>query len=74
MDMNIWKMKGQKSMEASNVNKNVAKWKIDPTLLGKPEESEAHVHKNGKFKFENNYGEIFILTLQKIETKMKNPN
>ena len=74
MDMSIWKMKGQKAMEASNVNKNVAKWKIDPTLLGKPEESEAHVHKNGKFKFENNYGEIFILTLQKIETKMKNPN
>ena len=74
MDMNIWKMKGQKAMEASNVNKNVAKWKIDPTLLGKPEESEAHVHRNKKCKFKNNYGEIFILTLQKIETKMKNPN
>ena len=48
--------------------------KIDPTLLGKPEESEDHVHKNGKCKFKNNYGEIFILTLQKIETKVKNPN
>ena len=74
MDMNIWKMKGQKAMEVSNVNKNVTKWKIDPTLLGKPEESEDHVHKNGKCKFKNNYGEIFILTLQKIETKMKNPS
>ena len=74
MDMNIWKMKSQKAMEASNVNRNVAKWKIDPTLLGKPEESEDHVHKNGKCKFKNNYGEIFILTLQKIETKMKNPS
>ena len=44
MDMKVWKMKGQKAMEASNVNKNVTKWKIDPTLLGKPEESEAHIH------------------------------
>ena len=43
MDMNIWKMKGQKAMEASNVNKNITKWKIDSILLRKSEESEAHI-------------------------------
>ena len=37
------KNESQKAMEASNVKKNVAKWKIDFTLLGKPEESEAHI-------------------------------
>ena len=33
----------QKAMEASNVKKDVTKWKIDFTLLGYPEESEAHI-------------------------------